>query len=132
MLQIIGRASHEHAAGILYLVGLSQHRLRKGGSRADKGNHPHPEDRARPADENRRSHTGNIAHANPCPYRGGKGLKGGNAMLAFLVTKKQPHHLTNQPHLGKSQADRQVQPCPQAEADQRHAPNQSIQLIHQN
>lgn len=64
ILDVVSRAAHEAAAGLLYLIDLSKGGLDKSAGCAQSGNNPHPEDGAGTAGNHSDGNTGNVADAD--------------------------------------------------------------------
>ena len=79
---VVGRAPAVGAVAAIDLEQLTQGRLGEGGGGAHQGHHPHPEDGARPAQDQGEGDADDIARAHAAGQPHGEGLEGGDTVAS--------------------------------------------------
>ena len=119
--------------GVFFPVAHRQGFLQAAGHHAQKGGHPHPEHRPRPAVEDGGGHPGDGAGADGGGQGGGQGLEPGEALpLPPLLPPEQGAQGGFQPqggpeNLEEAGAHREVQPAQQKEPQQPGVPDEVAQ-----
>jgi hypothetical protein len=107
---IEGRPATIFAIVVLGLVELGQSGLRIGRRHADQRHHPHPEDRAGPAEIERHRHTGEIAGTDARGQRRAKRLERRDAgAVIALAAHNGAEHLAKMHKLDEAKAHREEQ-----------------------
>ena len=112
---VIDRAAVDRAVFIDLPGGQRERRLGVNGRHAEKGDDPHPENRAGAAGQNRAGRADDVAGADLRGNSGGERLKGAHAARVLLAAERKiaehaAHTLAEAAHLHKARADRVPQP----------------------
>ena len=129
LFDVVRRATAITAIGILDLVDLRQRRFHIRGGCAEKAHHPHPEDRARPAEGDGGGHAGGIANANAPGQGHRQGLERRHAGIGFLPAHGEADHFHESAHLHEAGADGEVHAGAQTHEDQCLAPDDTVDAI---
>ena len=118
------------AALIGFVEAYGQNGLCVFGGHAHEGGHPHPEYRARPAEEDRGCNTSNIPGANGCGQGCHEGVEGADSLIVARDTAlpKQVKAEWNLNDGQKSKAKCEVKPDPQNENQHWHAPDDAVEV----
>ena len=127
-LDVEGRAAAVLAVDLL-LVDLTQGGLHEGGAGAEEGDHPHPEQGARAPEGDGGGDTGDVAGTDPTGQRHGERLEGGDPGIVALALEHQAYHALQVTQLQETAAQGEVEAHPQAQIDERWAPNHAIDGI---
>ena len=108
-------------------VNLAKRRFDVCGCGAQKGDDPHPENRAGSAEANSCSHAGYVAGSDTSRQRNGQCLERRNAPLRFFARKQQADHLAKQANLNESCEYRIEQSCAEGEVDECLTPDNDVE-----
>ncbi|AJC70707.1 hypothetical protein X956_09240 [Trueperella pyogenes TP8] len=102
---VVGWAAAKSAVVVTRFEDLGEGGLRECSGHADQRDEPHPQQRARPTQDDRQRHTGDVADADAGGHSHGERLKGGDSALRTLAG---PAHVAQ--HVAEA-ADLQTAPA---------------------
>ncbi|MNZ65514.1 hypothetical protein D3C78_837110 [compost metagenome] len=115
---------------VTHFIQLRQGAFRVGRGHAQRGHHPHPEHRTRPAEGNGHRHTGKVTGTDPRGQAGTQRLKRRDATwIIRRGTQHRTEELGQMAKLDKAQADSKVDTCSQQAIDQDIPIEKGIQCV---